>query len=259
MQKFYGLVTGNEWTRKRRMQDTTYTRDKWYKTALINDSCYSVFVLDNDKVYKNTWNQDNKMPYMVYQDPTANVIMKYDSTDIKEGSFEVRHTGVYDISCISQFNIDIKNHATPSGIQVSVMRKDGDKTSSVGQITHSATDIYDEASKVFHPVKCVVGNVLLTAGHEYFVTIGLTRTTSQEKDEISFDPYKNLLAIDPIHSRSRTGHRIINTLYKTMGGLSFSGGNEVRVERSIDNKTVRVFGQTYSTDFKDLNTSTEAE
>jgi len=244
-QKFYGFETGAEWSRHRKTQADVYIWSDWVSTAHVDNSCYSILVMRNDMKMADVFAKQLKMPYQLYQDPMANI-----KTVGLDGDFRVMRTGEYRIDVIAQFTAEkMANLTEATG---AVMEIHAGNTT-VATISHSKEDIYDSGTKEFYPIRGIFPKVKLVFGETYNIRVGLTNASVEERKVLEYDPYKNMVSIEPVTSQTGTGRQILDTLYNTMGGLSFTSGNEIRTERASDGTTVRVFGETYLTEFKELS------
>lgn len=252
-QKFYALETGTEYMRHRiegsGAEAGTYKWSPWRSNAVVGEACYSVLVMDNDWDYSQLFDNDYKVPWLLYQDPMANIkLIDKTSSHVKQGSFQVMRSGSYDLTVRSQSTAEkgITLVGSSAGAIIEIHNSAG--TAIAKMKTPDGTNIYDSTEHEFSPLYAKFKNVQLELGETYEIHVAVTRGIQVgDRNKLKFDSFKNMLAIDPSGSRTETGARMLESTYRTLGGLSSQMGNEVRIERHTDG-SVRVFGEKYLTE-----------
>lgn len=257
-QAFYAIESGNVWNRSH-VTGTNTGWNLWKRQGEMGDDCYSVLVLDNDIKMTTVAAETNTMPYLVYQDPRANIILS-DKPSVEgtyRGDFEVRHSGLYDLHCVVQFtaeNLSISQEEIKrSGAYIQIMQEDALVSKvMIANGTGQNYPLWDATASEFKPFYGAFTNIKLEAGKLYRVVASFNETSHQEVQQLAFDPYKNMLAIDPAKSRSKTALNVLNMLYRTLGGLSFAIGYEIRTQGGTSSSGIRVYGEKYLTDYVEL-------
>lgn len=247
VQKFYGLETGSEYIRVRIHNGSDYIWGSWKQSATLGDNCYSVMVMQNGWNYQDLFDNDYKLPCNINQDPMANIKLIPPTGSEKHGHFQVMREGIYDITVRVQATAEsgLNITGTSTGADITIEKADG---TIVGKLT-TANNIYDSATREFHPLHGVIKGVHLVKGETYAMEFDIQRgITVSDRKKLLFDPFKNIVAIDPTNSNTKTGANILNGLYDAMGGWSAQKGYEIRVEQPSSGSTPRVFGEVYLTE-----------
>lgn len=262
VQEFHGShAGGNSWVRRRQTTGSGQTWGDWERiqTSKLEDHNHTVMVCDNNELYSQGFKDNDVIPYMVYQDPTSNIVSE------GSGRFKFIRPGSYNVSFMTQFTwneyptteSDIVTDLSHYTFEVAkcIKTDTGETFSTVKQVTTSNVkwdDTTISGKKLFPMVKGTVPAMVVTASDianpniSFVFRIAIGNKTTNMMKQMMMDPYKNMIAIDPVVSKCKTAHTVINTLYRSLGGISFQPGYEVRSQAPVSGTTPRVFGDTYS-------------
>lgn len=235
--------------RVKRNKTAASTEPDWGKwgrlgIAAVTSANYSVLVSDNDYSYKKLRDsQYQALPLLVWQDPTANIIPvdNPSGTDIK-GGFKVARSGTYQIYVRTQYTWETRaTYKKNSRGIIQLWETFPDPFHTHTHLKPKKLVTYTTNNNVtFEGDEKVHGfyadmEVTLEAGKPYFITSQLENNDESTEEGLQLDPFKNIVTIDPKTGEStapRTAKLIGNTLYRSLSGLSFDVGYEVRAEES---------------------------
>lgn len=255
IQEAYGLETGHEFTRYQYKDAATsaIAWSAWKTKATVDEACYSVLVCDADVHFSDfSTGKFDKIPMIVYQDPMANLIPII-TGDNPQGKFKVRRPGVYDISIISHFTWEKGPSADLSAIEnAGLYIYEGNTKIKQSSIPNFFVyNSSDQSKSKFHPITAEFKGVELELGKTYHFGVAITSGASAaETQTIRLDPYRNIVAIDPANSVTRTAKHIQNTLFRTMGDISGQLGYAVRTQAPSSGVVPRIFGENHLTEIK---------
>lgn len=259
IQEFHGSTYS--WIRRRRSSGDSFVWGEWehIQTSRLSDQNHSVLICDNNELYASGFKDNDVIPYMLHQDPTSNLISE------PKGRFKFVRPGSYKLSFMTQFTwntypttaSDIVEDMQYYTFEVARVVKTGDTETFTTIKQIQVNDVkWDETTvsgkKIFPMVKGVVSGVIVSQSDidnpavSFVFRTAIGNKTNNMMKQMLMDPYKCLVGIDPSSSTCDTAHNIINTLYRSLGGISFQPGYEVRSQAPTSGQTPRVFGDTYS-------------
>lgn len=242
VQTFYG-EKGSIFTRSRK---NNASWGEWQQVGGLSEDCYAVLVMKNDITYGMHFDADYNLDMQTWQDPRANVIITDETVGNKTvPAFSVRRSGLYDITMQVQLTGVVGHEAATQAKNIILKVVKG--TGALKQL--SLTTNVSATKKFYKPVHGLLKGIKLEAGVKYRLQAELDKIHESDKTSLGFDPFKNIVSIEPSSSVSKIGSKMVDTVFNTLGFLSFQEGNEVRVENPKSGSTVRVYGEKYRFDF----------